>query len=68
MNVPFPFGRREALIVPGLKQRRRGSLGSCLGNASVSLTWEALSFEAPPQTRSEGGAGVSSPTGTCSDD
>lgn len=44
----FPLGGVEILTVSVLKQRRKRSLGSCLGNASVSLTWNALLSEAPP--------------------
>lgn len=42
MILLFPFGGIEILIASGLKQRRNGSPGSCLGNASVSLPGKAL--------------------------
>lgn len=48
MILLFPLGGIEILMVSVLKERRKRSLRSCLGNASVSLTWKALLFEAPP--------------------
>lgn len=44
MLLVFPLGRVEIVTVPDLKQRKKGSLGSYLGNARVSLTWKALLF------------------------
>lgn len=44
MILLFSFGGTEILIVSVLK----GSPGSCLGSASVSLTRKALRSEAPP--------------------
>ena len=47
MILLFPPGRGRILTVPLLKQRRRGSLRSCLGSASVSLTRKAVLLQAP---------------------
>lgn len=48
MSLLFLFTEGEILTVSRLKQRRKGSLGSCQGNTRVSLTWKALLLEAPP--------------------